>query len=198
MTTQIDVDIRRQEILAAAATLIAERGYHSVRIADIAAVVGTSTGAVHYYFPSKSDVLSAALHFAIDRAFDRQSAELRRIDSAHDRLLKLIDMQLPRIGAVREEWTIWLQFWSESAIRPELRTTHNQYYERWHEAIVRIVTRGVQQGVYRGDVDPEEFAYELAAMTDGLAIRVMLNTSGLAVSGMRELLVGFVTRTLVS
>lgn len=108
MTTQLTEDARRSAILDAAATLIAERGYHSVRISDIAKVVGTSTGAVHYYFPGKSDVLTAALRHAIDNAFDRQSRELQAIDDAHQRLLRLIDMQLPRLGPVRDEWSIWL------------------------------------------------------------------------------------------
>ena len=50
-----------------AAQLIAERGYHAVR----------------YYFPGKSEVLTEALHHAVDRAFDRQSVELKTIDNAH-------------------------------------------------------------------------------------------------------------------
>lgn len=118
MTAQLTEDARRTAILDAAAQLIAERGYHSVRISDIAQVVGTSTGAVHYYFPGKSDVLTAALRHAIDNAFDRQSRELKAIDNAHERLLRLIDMQLPRVGPLRDEWSIWLQFWAEATLRP--------------------------------------------------------------------------------
>ncbi len=139
VTTQLSEDVRRTAILDAAAELIAERGYHAVRVSDIAAMVGTSTGAVHYYFPGKSEVLTEALHHAVDRAFDRQSEELKKIDNAHQRLLKLIDMQLPRVGAVRDEWSIWMQFWAEATIRPELRPIHNTYYARWHETVVRIV-----------------------------------------------------------
>ena len=63
---------------------------------------------MHYYFPGKSEVLTTALRHAVDRAFDRQSDELKKIDDAHQRLLKLIDMQLPRVGPVRDEWAIWI------------------------------------------------------------------------------------------
>src|SRR6201990_2143674 len=119
VTTQVGEDVRRTAILDAAAQLIAERGYHAVRVSDIAAMVGTSTGAVHYYFPGKSEVLTEALHHAVDRAFDRQSEELKKIDNAHQRLLKLIDMQLPRVGAGRGEWSIWMAFLAGATIRPE-------------------------------------------------------------------------------
>ncbi|MGV9801551.1 TetR/AcrR family transcriptional regulator [Mycobacterium sp. NPDC003449] len=197
MTAQLTEDIRRTAILDAAAQLIAERGYHSVRISDIAAVVGTSTGAVHYYFPGKSDVLTAALRHALDRAFDRQSDELKKIDNAHERLLKLIDMQLPRVGPLRDEWSIWMQFWAEATIRPELRPIHNTYYARWHEAVGRIVTRGQRQGIFRTDIDPETVAHRLTALTDGVAIQVLTGAPNMTVSAMKEILAQFVQDELI-
>lgn len=197
MTAQLTEDVRRTAILDAAAELIAERGYHSVRISDIAKVVGTSTGTVHYYFPGKSDVLTAALRHALDRAFARQSGELKEIDNAHERLLKLIDMQLPRVGPLRDEWSVWMQFWAEATIRPELRPIHNTYYARWHETVVRIVRRGQHQAVFRADVDPEMLAQRLTALTDGVAIQVLTGAPNMTVSAMKEILVQFVHDALI-
>ncbi len=185
-------DRRRKAILDAAAQLIAERGYAAVRIADIAEVVQVSTGAVHYYFPGKSDVLTAALQHAIENAFERQSAELRTVDNAHHRLLKLIDMQLPRAGAVRDEWCIWLQFWNEAALRPELRPVHTAYYARWREAVTKIILRGQRQGVFRQTADAETVAHRLTAMTDGLAIQILTGSPVVTLSAMKELLVRLV------
>jgi AcrR family transcriptional regulator len=198
VTTQLTEDARRTAILDAAAQLIAERGYHSVRISDIAQVVGTSTGAVHYYFPGKSDVLTAALRHAIDNAFDRQSRELKTIDNAHERLLRLIDMQLPRVGPLRDEWSIWLQFWAEATLRPELRPIHNTYYARWHDTVVRIVRRGQRQEIFRTDVDPETIAQRLTALTDGTAIQVLTGAPNMTIAAMKELLVQFVHDELIA
>ena len=94
----------------------------------------------HYYFPGKNDVLTAALRHTLERAFERQRAELTRIEDAHQRLLKLIDMQLPTVGRVRDEWSVWLQFWAEAAIHPELRPVHNEFYDRWRDAVARTVS----------------------------------------------------------
>ncbi|MCH6468908.1 TetR/AcrR family transcriptional regulator [Sinomonas terrae] len=190
-------EVRKAAILDAAAQLIAERGYHAVRIADIAKIVGSSTGAVHYYFPGKSDVLRLALNHAITRAFARQSAELKNIPSARERLLKLIDMQLPRIGQVRDEWSVWVQFWAEAAVRPELRPEHNEFYARWRETVERIIERGQRAGEFRADVDPSLVAMQLTAMTDGAAIQVLTGSPGLNVTAMRELLIAFVQSALV-
>jgi AcrR family transcriptional regulator len=153
---------------------------------------------VHYYFPGKNDVLTAALRHTLERAFERQRAELVRIEDAHQRLLKLIDLQLPTVGRVRDEWSVWLQFWAEAAIHPELRPVHNEFYDRWREAVARTVRRGQRQGVFRGDLDVDWVARRLTALTDGAGIQVLTGAADMTVTVMRELLVDFVERELVA
>ncbi|MEV5006615.1 MULTISPECIES: TetR/AcrR family transcriptional regulator [unclassified Streptomyces] len=189
---------RRNEFLDAAWKLISEQGYHAVRIADIARACGTSSGAVHYYFPTKQDLLSAALLHCVHSAFDRQSVELRAVDSAHERLLKLIDMQLPAPGRVRNEWLVWLQFWAETALRPELRPIHNDFYARWREAVVRIIRRGQRQGQFRADADAEQLALGITALTDGLAIQVLTGAPQVSAERMRGVLLDFIERELLA
>ncbi|MFS4095591.1 TetR/AcrR family transcriptional regulator [Streptomyces sp. AF1A] len=191
-------DARRTEFLEAAWRLISQHGYHAVRIADIARACGTSSGAVHYYFPTKQDVLNAALLHCVASAFERQSGELRSVDSAHARLLRLIDMQLPAGGRVRDEWLVWLQFWAETALRPELRSIHNDFYTRWREAVVRIVRRGQHQGQFRADTDAEQLALGLTALTDGLAIQVLTGAPGVTPERMRGVLLDFIERELLA
>lgn len=188
---------RRGEIVEAAWQLIAERGYHAVRVADIARVCGTSTATIHYYFPTRTDLLNEALRHCVEQAFTRQGTQLRAIDDARRRLLTLIDLQLPEAGQVGREWLIWLQFWTETALHPELRAVHDDFYARWREAVVRCVERGVRQGVFR-DVDPEEIALRFTALTDGLAIQVLTGTQHLPVHTMRRVLVDFVESELVA
>ena len=52
---------RRQDLLAASATLFAERGFAGVSIDDIGAAAGVSGPAVYRHFPSKQAVLGAIL-----------------------------------------------------------------------------------------------------------------------------------------
>lgn len=186
---------RRLAILDAAWRLVAERGYHQVRVQDIARMCGTSTGTVHYYFPGKDDVLREALKHSVDQAFARQGAQLKQIEDARKRLLALIEMQLPVGGQVRDEWSIWLQFWAEACLDPELRPVHNAFYARWAETVVRIVERGKRQGTFR-DVDSVAFARHLTATTDGAAIQVLTGAPGMTVDVMRDILVGIVDREL--
>jgi AcrR family transcriptional regulator len=54
-------DRRRDELLATALRLFADRGYRSTTIADIARATGTAHGLVYHYFRSKDDLLEAIL-----------------------------------------------------------------------------------------------------------------------------------------
>jgi AcrR family transcriptional regulator len=187
---------RREEFLVAAWRLMAEHGYHAVRVADVAHVCGTSSAAVHYYFPTKQDVLNEALRFCVEQAFLRQGAELSRIADARRRLLRLIDMQLPRPGQVRDEWSIWLQFWAEAALHAELRPLHNEFYARWRTAVTRIIAGGQRQGVFRADLDAAESALRFTALIDGVAIQLLTGAPDMTLERMRRVLVDYVVREL--
>jgi AcrR family transcriptional regulator len=184
---------RRQEILQATWRLISQRGYHNVRIADIAREVGTATGTVHYYFPGKDDVLDNALVVSFDQAFSRQQQALLALDDARDRLIRLIDLQVPQGPPVADEWSVWLQFWSESVLRPELRERNHEMYSQWRDTIRRITERGIRQGTFK-DVDVDEFVTHFCALLDGLAIQVMGESPTVSASRMRQIVVDWVRR----
>jgi AcrR family transcriptional regulator len=54
-------DLRRAQILAAAATLFARSGFHGTSIDELGAAVGTSGPAIYRYFPSKEAILTTLL-----------------------------------------------------------------------------------------------------------------------------------------
>lgn len=186
---------RYQQILDAAWRLIAERGYHSVRIADVAEACGTSAATIHYYFPGRDDLLVDTLRYSVKQSFDRQVAELHSINDAKERLLRLVEVQLPTPGLLRLDWSIWLQIWNESALRPELRELHTDSYTRWHDTIAQTIRTGQQQGVF-GEDDPDDLTMRLTALIDGLGIQVMTGRPGRTVERMHTVLRDFVTREI--
>ena len=76
---QID-HIRRPQLLAAAAEVIAERGVAATRIADVAERAGTSASGVLYWFESRDELLAEALTFAEDAFYDELAAALAGLD----------------------------------------------------------------------------------------------------------------------
>jgi AcrR family transcriptional regulator len=193
---QLEQTEPRRRILETAWRLIAERGYHRVRIADIAEACGTSTAAIHYHFPTKDDVLNEALRYTVKLAFDRQVAELHTIDDAHQRLLHLIELQLPAEGQLRAEWSVWLQVWNESAVNPAMRSLYWDSYDRWYRTVAMTIRTGQEQRVFR-ELDAEQVTAQLTAMIDGLGIQVLTCRPGSSVATMRGLLHDFIERHIL-
>jgi len=184
---------RKERILEAAAHLIAERGVHSVRVADIAKRIGTTTGTVHYYFPFKDDVLLAAIEWAVETAFARQDETLRGLITAKEKLLRVIEIQLPHTDQARDEWSIWLQYWSEASLRPELQPAHIELNHRWRRILVKIVEDGQADGEFK-PIDSVFFVDHMQALFNGLGIEVLVGASDL--DHMRRIMIDFVKQDL--
>jgi AcrR family transcriptional regulator len=195
MVTPTTEDIRRQEILDAAVAVVVERGFAAARVADVAAIAGTSTGTVHYWFPTKSDLLDAALRHASDRARVRHRAVLDGLADPRQQLLALIELQTPE-GAVADEWAMWLEFWTEARRRPEWRERNQALYAQWTGWIAEIVRHGVEAGQFRADADADEFARRFAGLLDGLAIQCLLDPTPEHRWQLRRTLVDLVDREL--
>ncbi|MDN5918638.1 MAG: TetR family transcriptional regulator C-terminal domain-containing protein [Pseudonocardia sp.] len=185
----------RRRILDAAWVLIAENGYHQVRTADVARACGTSTATIHYHFPSRSALLDEALRHNVKLAFDRQVAELGEVTDPHERLLRLIDLQLPTSTLLRQEWSIWIQVWAESAVDPSRRSLYWDAYDRWYRSVAMTLERGAEAGVFVPDA--EVLTRALTALIDGLGIQVMAGTPGATAERMRATLREFIDRSVL-
>jgi TetR/AcrR family transcriptional regulator, transcriptional repressor of aconitase len=61
------IDSRREEIVAAAATVFARKGLRGARMADIAEEANLTAGALYRYFPGKDELLRAVFDEAVAR-----------------------------------------------------------------------------------------------------------------------------------
>lgn len=70
-----EAEIRKKEILDAAATLFAEKGYDNTSTSDLLEAVGIAKGTLYHHFKSKEAIMDAL----IERQTDYVLAEARRI-----------------------------------------------------------------------------------------------------------------------
>jgi AcrR family transcriptional regulator len=178
---RLDPEQRRAQILAATAHLIARRGIHSVRVADIARECGTSTGTVHYHFPTKAETLRAALGFYADRLYERLEAEFRLAVDGPDKLRRLIEVQLPAGDEDRDEWSVWIQSWTEAMLHPSLREEQARVYARWQRTVLEVLQEC-------GFENADALASRFTALVDGLAVQILAGTGDMTVDRMRTLL----------
>jgi AcrR family transcriptional regulator len=83
-----DYDKRREAILRAAAHLYARRGFQGASVADLANACRTSKSLIYHYFPSKDDILYAAMAAHLD-ALVEAAAQATRAGGAEQKLRAL-------------------------------------------------------------------------------------------------------------
>lgn len=83
-----DYDRRRDAILRIAASLYARRGFKGASVADLARACATSKSLIYHYFPSKDDILYAAMAAHLDDLVDAADGAMQA-GSPEDRLRAL-------------------------------------------------------------------------------------------------------------
>jgi AcrR family transcriptional regulator len=190
---------RRQQILEAAALVIAERGLCDTRVADIGKRAGVSAALVLYYFGSKDGILTEALTFAEDRFYLETFHELARMESARQRLSRLIDVSFPPEGRgkadIVSDWVLWIELWSRALRDPEVSRKREALDRRWRDTIAEVVRDGQASGEFEG-VDAGDFALRLAALIDGLALQVVMGDPACSPDDARRLALDGAAREL--
>jgi AcrR family transcriptional regulator len=189
---------RRQQILEAAALVIADRGLCDTRVADIGDRAGVSAALVLYYFGSKDRLLTEALTFAEDRFYLETFHELAGLERARDRLLRLIDLAFPPRGPstdIFSDWVLWFELWSRALRDPEVARKREALDRRWRATIADVVREGQRSGEFAA-VDAQEFALRLGALMDGLAIQVVLGDPSCTPEGVRRISLEVAAREL--
>ncbi|MFD0366598.1 TetR/AcrR family transcriptional regulator [Streptomyces sp. NPDC059071] len=166
---RLSVEERRAEILRVAVEQIEARGVSNVRLSDVASALGVSSSLVLYHFSTKELLVAEA--FA--HAAEGDLAQLRGIldkpgTSATRRLRSAVRWYAPTGQA--KGWRLWIEGWAAALREPALRKVTHDLDRRWKAAIAEVVAEGVAAGEFDCD-SPEDVAWRLTALLDGLAVQ---------------------------
>ncbi|MEW2293988.1 TetR/AcrR family transcriptional regulator [Streptomyces sp. NPDC006743] len=167
----------REEVLAAAMEMIAERGLEKLTMAALGREVGMSSGHLLYYFGSKDELLLRTLEWSESRLGAERGRLLTRACSARERLDAYVGLYLPD-GHRDPHWTLWLEVWNRSLTADDDARERQAAIEgAWHRDLAALVAEGVSRGEFR-PVDADRFATRLRALLDGFAIHVAIGLRG--------------------
>jgi AcrR family transcriptional regulator len=166
---RLDREQRQRQIVAACAGLIATRGYAATSLRDVAAAAGISTGTLLHHFRSKDELLTATLEWVAD-GFLGSMSEVMAVTDPVERLVGLVQ-GLVGSDAHRQGWVVWIAFWHEASVKPDLAAIAAGVTERSEALIAGIIQAGIDAGRLR-EQDAAGAAAELAALVDGVAIRL--------------------------
>ncbi|MYS92087.1 MULTISPECIES: TetR/AcrR family transcriptional regulator [Streptomyces] len=169
----------REDVLAAAMEMIAERGLEKLTMAALGREVGMSSGHLLYYFGSKDELLLRTLEWSEGRLGAERGRLLTRAAGARERLDAYVDLYVPD-GHRDPHWTLWLEVWNRSqsaAADADARDRQAAIEGAWHRDLVALLAEGISRGEFKS-VDPDRFAARLRALLDGFAIHVAIGLRG--------------------
>lgn len=168
--TRQPTEVRRRLIVEAAVPLIAERGYASVGVRDVAAAAGVSVGTVTYHFGSVQEILSEAMVLHIERYYAALSEAAAQAAGAAEALRLLVDALFTE--DTDRHWRMWFDYWNAGDQDPDQAFARGQAerYEAWHTQIRELAERGVAEAEFSSD-DLDGFTVRFAALADGLALQ---------------------------
>jgi AcrR family transcriptional regulator len=165
---------RKSAILEAACRVIARDGADRMRVSDVGREAGISTALVHYYFPTRADLVSAAFAFADERADATVEAEAQGAADGRQRLTRLLCAWASLGDEVQRSWAIWSEMWRHAMYEPRTRAATVASYQRWLDQIEAVLAEGSGDGSLPPSAAQPGVARRLVALVDGLGQQMLI------------------------
>ena len=137
----------REEILASATNLFAERGYRAVTIDDVAANLGYTKSVVYYYFKSKNEILWQIISQIFD-GFLQKILAIRDQNLAPNPALSKMIRQHALSVMENPQWTSIFNK-EEPELDPSQRRQVRRMKRDYDAVFESVYDAGVQQGKFQ-------------------------------------------------
>ena len=131
---------RREQILASAATLFAERGFRGVSVNDIGEACGISGPVIYKHFSGKDQLLAESLSTISARLLHEGRLRFDKAANPHEALGELIDWHVsfalsePALIVIQERE--WPNLSTEA--QDQVRTLQHAYIDLWVDTLTHV------------------------------------------------------------
>ena len=149
--SEAHLEQRRQQILDAAVTCFARRGFHEATLTDICEQAGLSRGAVYHYYKSKEEIIAAIR----ERSAGGYEPLLAVLDGRGRSLgglaqfLRLAFESMTAPGSDREN-RLGVLLWAEALLNPRILEGQREVMSQLREPMSAAIVEAQR----RGEIDP--------------------------------------------
>ena len=168
-----DAEPRREALVLAAYSRLAEAGFEGLRTRDVAAEVGVNIATLHYYFPTKEALIRGVVGHAMGRfrtAFAPGSKPGEQL-GAQFRGIRRLAKNEPELFAVMGELAL------RSSRDPAIAAIFKDTIEAWHSTLQTLVAHAQTEGFVDKKLDPDTVASLVIATLNGLFMMPVANTA---------------------
>lgn len=166
---------RRRAILDAARRVFTRQGYTATRMIDVAVDAKVGKGTLYEYFSSKEDLFSTLVLVVMRDALET----LGQRALAEDPRQALQNIIAYSVEVALDEnldlYRLFYDFWGVSpSARRSTQARMREVAASFRGFVVETVRAGQQAGVFRAEVDAEQFGHAFGAAIDGLSLQLVI------------------------
>lgn len=159
---------KRDQIVSEALYLFATRGYFNTSISDIAKEVKMSKGLLYSYFENKEQLLNAAVDSALKEATELNLTEEQLKELSPKEIIReVIEGFFTVLEEKKELWGLIVSLAIHVGSIPSIHKTISTVYEDLTLQLQELF-------IGMGHHDPENEAFKLGALLDGIGIQYMV------------------------
>jgi AcrR family transcriptional regulator len=144
---------RKSELVEIAYRLIAQNGLEGFRIRQVAAEAGIDNGTLHYHFPSKEALILGVVDYLMEDLKNNRAVWKDAEQTALDELrMEFEDIRL-RLRRTPEQFIVLSDLAVRSWRDPVVAKIFRKLDDGWHAHLVALLERGIQQGIFRNNLN---------------------------------------------
>jgi AcrR family transcriptional regulator len=144
---------RKRELIEIAYRLIAQNGLEGFRIRQVAAEAGIDNGTLHYHFPSKEALILGVVDYLMEDLRKNRVVWKDAKRTALDELrMEFEDIRL-RLRRTPEQFIVLSDLAIRSWRDPVVAKIFKRLDDGWHAHLVALLERGIQQGMFRNNLN---------------------------------------------
>jgi TetR/AcrR family acrAB operon transcriptional repressor len=170
--TKEDAEKTRQALLDAALAVFSSKGYQAARLQDIAAIAGTTRGAIYHHFSNKAELYKALIKEAAQQGNVAIETAVSTGGSFTDIFQRIFITTLQLLATDERFRQVTALSLYKTGISPALADLEEQRLQEADSLVTGIAAtmqQGIAAGELRDDVAPETMARAFLSFQNGVS-----------------------------
>ena len=146
---QTKQDLRKDQILDAALTVLVHNGYEGSRMDDVVSESQLSKGAIYWYYKSKKDMYLDLVNFWVIRYSATINHLVENDQAAPDQQKGQFNYFIDQYESDPDPFIALTEFWSMAQKDDDFRAKLQKVYSQFLEVLEKIVAKGVKDGDFK-------------------------------------------------
>jgi TetR/AcrR family transcriptional repressor of bet genes len=187
-------EVRRAEMMRAAAACLAEDGIGAATVRAVAARAGVTPGLVRHHFGGIDGLIAATYRHVGETVTEAIEAALAAAPAdARGRLSAFVRASFAPPLLDGDLLATWLAFWGRVRRDAEIRSIHGEIYSAYRARVAAMLSAAAETG---RPIDANRAALALTAVLDGLWLELCLDPSSFAADEAVRIVEAFVDALL--